>query len=72
MAKGTKRVKLKEGMGGFLRLTMPGFSLTMRGGEKDVTDEEYARIKKFVDIMPDKPTPPKKMSEVKSVKASKE
>lgn len=72
MVKGTKRVKLKKGMGGFLRLTMPGFSLTMSGGERDVTDEEFARIRKYVDVVPVKPTPPKKTSEVKSVKTSKE
>jgi hypothetical protein len=68
------KVRLKESVGKHLRLTMPGFSLTIGEGDKDLTDEQLARVQQYVDVVPVKPvpTPTKVTSEEKSVDTSKE
>jgi hypothetical protein len=62
------KVKLKKGLGKHLRLTDPGFSFTIDSGDAiDVDETVYARIRKYVDRVVDKPKPIKIKSEKKSV-----
>jgi len=73
MAKKVK-VRLKKGVGKHLRLTMPGFSLTIGDGEQELTDEQFKRVQQYVEIVKEKTKDdaPKFTSEAKSLGDSKE
>lgn len=62
------KVKLKKGLGTYLRLTDPGFSFSINTGESfDVTEVEYNRIRRYVDKVVEQPKPIKPTSEKKLV-----
>lgn len=58
------KVKLKKGVGKHLRLTDPGFSLTISGDEAvELEEHEYNRVRSFVDKVKSKPKPKPKSEE---------
>lgn len=66
------KVKLKEGVGGFLRLTDPGFSFTIRtGDEVDVDIEVFNKMQQYLEKVKPKPRVTAK-SEVKSLDTFKD